>query len=298
MVLAVGSTGSDLLASIRTEAKEDFAKAEAPLDLPDYIVILAFVSAHMDAASRTSMNLGTVLHVARCASTVTSAKWDYDTKVPNGKVLAHDPDNVLTKRLLAEIKAYALYLDKCESEGIDLAFVTLRQESDTFAKTILDARVVAVMEPLVAKLAEYQPIAQGSPDGASWHSTLTDAATVPDCADLGQQAGQLLSLANYREVADEIQKMFGLAKEVWTLFDIPKDNNLKKQVVDVCQKLLVTSAEQTLLTLFTVAVERYSDEVRESKVRAIRSTVGGPSKFGMVFKPLRDKALEVLKGKH
>ena len=86
-------------------------------------------------------------------------------------------------------------------------------------------------------------------------------------------------------------------KNTWTLFDIAKDKELIQEVEKVSADLLVTRGEQMLLTLFTIGWDRYTQTEREKRVRGLRTLVGGPKRFVKVFEPLRNKALDTLKGK-
>ena len=177
-------------------------------------------------------------------------------------------------------------------------FTSVSEELAGKLAAIRDASVAAAMIPLTQQVAEYGPTSLGGAEGLPWHATLSQDATVTDCLDCATNADGLYAVPNFEGPMELMKDSLESVKVAWKVFDIKEDKALAQQVNKVMQQMCVTRAEQHLATLFSAAGwDKYTATEREHKVRQIRSFVGGPRKFLQVFKPLREKALETLKGK-
>jgi len=147
-----------------------------------------------------------------------------------------------------------------------------------------------------AKVDEYYPTRLGGAEpNESWHQELADTASLTDTIDVALPSG-LMNLGDFLARATEIndlQKVAVLAAGVFGV-DIPPEEIARANLTK--SDLTRTRVEQMLVRLFLPdALELYSAQERDVRVRAVKKQCVAFCKWPSVFKPVYQRATEAMK---
>jgi len=140
-----------------------------------------------------------------------------------------------------------------------------------------------------------EPIAKGGPDGASWHATLANSATLTDAIDVAAAEGGLLALGDYFESANELKLAEDACKAAHDMAGTTRDPAAYERSKKVRAALTVTRCEALLIRLFLPdAMTRWNVDDRDLRVRAIKSMCLKHARWSAVFKPIHARAVDAM----